>query len=256
MRSKPDPEREGNPSFSGRRASTVQSTWVALSLECTRFNISALLICSQWRCKHLQEQPIRAFFRIYLLTNNLLDHYIFTLSETHLPIYRTKDHNRPPDDENATAVNHPLLRRRLETPRPHRANHPHRPRHRPLHRPRDNPEPARDKIQHRRYHHGTSTFLLPGNTTLNACGTLHLEPRDLTSKQGIKSLVVIAYQLLTEHRARFRKWASTKANAILNSVEIVFWLAVLVVTGMGIGRASGAAAALSALTLILAIALE
>ena len=76
------------------------------------------------------------------------------------------------------------------------------------------------------------------------------------TKQGIKSLVVIAYQLLTEHRARFRKWASTKANAILNSVEVVFWLAVLVVTGMGVGRASGAAAALSALTLILAIALE
>jgi hypothetical protein len=67
---------------------------------------------------------------------------------------------------------------------------------------------------------------------------------------------VIAYQLLTEHRARFRKWASTKANAILNSVEVVFWLAVLVVTGMGAGRASGAAAALSALTLILAIVLE
>jgi len=44
--------------------------------------------------------------------------------------------------------------------------------------------------------------------------------------------------MLTEHHARFRKWASTKANAILNSVEIVFWLAVLVVTGMGAGRAS------------------
>ncbi|GAB7330169.1 hypothetical protein MBLNU13_g01842t1 [Cladosporium sp. NU13] len=73
---------------------------------------------------------------------------------------------------------------------------------------------------------------------------------------GIKSLIVIAYQLLTEHRSRFRKWASTKANAILNSVEVVFWLAVLVVTGMGVGRASGAAAALSALTLILAIVLE
>jgi hypothetical protein len=77
-----------------------------------------------------------------------------------------------------------------------------------------------------------------------------------TPTQGIKSLIVIAYQMLTEHRARFHKWASTKANAILNSVEVVFWLAVLVVTGMGIGRANGAASALSALTLILAIVLE
>lgn len=77
-----------------------------------------------------------------------------------------------------------------------------------------------------------------------------------TYLQGIKSLIVITYQLLTEHRGRFRKWASTKANAILNSVEVVFWLAVLVVTGMGVGGASGAAAALGALTLILAIALE
>jgi hypothetical protein len=82
------------------------------------------------------------------------------------------------------------------------------------------------------------------------------ECRLTAETQGIKSLIVIAYQMLTEHRTRFRKWASTKANAILNSVEIVFWLAVLVVTGMGVGRASGAAAALSALTLILAIVLE
>ena len=50
--------------------------------------------------------------------------------------------------------------------------------------------------------------------------------------------------------------SSSTANVILNSIEVVFWLAVLVVTGMGVGRASGAAAALSALTLILAIALE
>lgn len=62
--------------------------------------------------------------------------------------------------------------------------------------------------------------------------------------------------MLTEHRDRFRKWASTKANAVLNCLEIVFWLAVLVVTGMGVGRASGAAAALSALVLVSAIVLE
>lgn len=62
--------------------------------------------------------------------------------------------------------------------------------------------------------------------------------------------------MLTEHHTRYRKWASTKANAVLNCLEVVFWLAVLLVTGMGVGKASGAAAALSALTLILAIILE
>jgi hypothetical protein len=62
--------------------------------------------------------------------------------------------------------------------------------------------------------------------------------------------------MLTEDCERFRKWASTKANAVLNCLEIVFWLAVLVVTGMGVGRASGAAAAVSALVLVVAIVLE
>jgi ABC-type transport system involved in cytochrome c biogenesis permease component len=39
-------------------------------------------------------------------------------------------------------------------------------------------------------------------------------------------------------------------------VEVVFWLAVLVVTGMGVGRASGAAAALSAFVVVIAVVLE
>jgi hypothetical protein len=67
---------------------------------------------------------------------------------------------------------------------------------------------------------------------------------------------VITYQLLTEHTLRFRKWASTKANTILNCLEVVFWLAVLVVTGTTVGGSSGAAAALSALVLVIAIVLE
>ncbi|KAJ0376498.1 hypothetical protein COL26b_005312 [Colletotrichum chrysophilum] len=40
---------------------------------------------------------------------------------------------------------------------------------------------------------------------------------------GIKSLIIIGYQLLTGHKERFKKWASLKANAILNTMEIVFW---------------------------------
>lgn len=61
---------------------------------------------------------------------------------------------------------------------------------------------------------------------------------------------------MTEHTDRFRKWASTKANGILNALEVVFWLAVLVVTGKGLGRSSGSAAAVEAFILIMAIILE
>jgi hypothetical protein len=44
--------------------------------------------------------------------------------------------------------------------------------------------------------------------------------------QGAKSLMIIFYQILTEHFTFFKKWHSFKANAILNSLEIVFWGAV------------------------------
>ncbi|CAH0051855.1 unnamed protein product, partial [Clonostachys solani] len=43
---------------------------------------------------------------------------------------------------------------------------------------------------------------------------------------GAKSLVVVAYQLLSEHVAQWKRFASLKANLILNSLEIVFWAAV------------------------------
>ncbi|KAE8310131.1 hypothetical protein BDV41DRAFT_579790 [Aspergillus transmontanensis] len=47
---------------------------------------------------------------------------------------------------------------------------------------------------------------------------------------GAKSLVIILYQLLTEHVTALRKWASLKAYTILNALEIVFWAAVTVLT--------------------------
>ncbi|KAI0593271.1 hypothetical protein F4775DRAFT_521335 [Biscogniauxia sp. FL1348] len=43
---------------------------------------------------------------------------------------------------------------------------------------------------------------------------------------GAKSLIIIAYQLLSEHSRRFKKWESKKANLILNCLEILFWAAV------------------------------
>lgn len=40
-------------------------------------------------------------------------------------------------------------------------------------------------------------------------------------------MVIIFYQILTEHVARFKKWRSLKAYAILNGLEVVFWAAVV-----------------------------
>ena len=44
--------------------------------------------------------------------------------------------------------------------------------------------------------------------------------------QGAKSLVVIAYQVLTEHVSRYRRWHSYKANVFLNCFEVTAWAAV------------------------------
>ncbi|PLB43220.1 hypothetical protein P170DRAFT_481166 [Aspergillus steynii IBT 23096] len=56
------------------------------------------------------------------------------------------------------------------------------------------------------------------------------QPRTRATSMGLgmgaKSLVIIAYQLLTEHVDRLRRWASFKAFTILNALEIVFWAAV------------------------------
>ncbi|KAH6988157.1 hypothetical protein BKA56DRAFT_669724 [Ilyonectria sp. MPI-CAGE-AT-0026] len=49
-----------------------------------------------------------------------------------------------------------------------------------------------------------------------------------------KTIIVIAYQLLTEHVSRFQKWASLKAYAILNTLEVFLWFVVIILTLWGI----------------------
>ncbi|KAH6892631.1 hypothetical protein B0T10DRAFT_458339 [Thelonectria olida] len=51
---------------------------------------------------------------------------------------------------------------------------------------------------------------------------------------GMKTVIVLSYQLLTEHVSGLRKWGSLRAYAILNSLEVVFWAAVIGVTFYGI----------------------
>ncbi|KAI8685099.1 hypothetical protein NCS57_00178100 [Fusarium keratoplasticum] len=38
-----------------------------------------------------------------------------------------------------------------------------------------------------------------------------------------KSLIIILYQVLSDHVRAFKKWSSLKAYVILNALEIVFW---------------------------------
>lgn len=40
-------------------------------------------------------------------------------------------------------------------------------------------------------------------------------------------MIIISYQILTQHFARFGRWKSYKAYAILNGLEIIFWAAVV-----------------------------
>ncbi|KAF4966830.1 hypothetical protein FSARC_5545 [Fusarium sarcochroum] len=43
---------------------------------------------------------------------------------------------------------------------------------------------------------------------------------------GAKSLIILSYEILTEHFSRFQRWGSLKAYFILNTMEVVFWAAV------------------------------
>ncbi|KNG49053.1 cytochrome p450 [Stemphylium lycopersici] len=50
---------------------------------------------------------------------------------------------------------------------------------------------------------------------------------------GAKSLILLAYLILSEHAPRFRRWHSYKAHAIISCLEVVFWGAVAGLTFQG-----------------------
>lgn len=69
-------------------------------------------------------------------------------------------------------------------------------------------------------------------------------------------MIIIIYQILTEHFKRFERWHSYKANAILNSLEIVFWAAVcFLMIQANIQRCVGTSCALSWVVVVVAIIL-
>ncbi|KAL4793104.1 hypothetical protein BDV19DRAFT_391547 [Aspergillus venezuelensis] len=72
----------------------------------------------------------------------------------------------------------------------------------------------------------------------------------------LKSGVFMAYQMLTAHVNRLKKWANTKINITLNIIDTVFWFALFVITIMGTrGSHSTSSRALGALVIILAFVL-
>ncbi|KAK4236150.1 sterol uptake control protein 2 [Achaetomium macrosporum] len=69
---------------------------------------------------------------------------------------------------------------------------------------------------------------------------------------SVKSIIIIAYQLLTEHTRRFARWKSLKANFILNCIEPVFWLTLIVLKFMGISSlCSGSSCAVAWISMLL-----
>ncbi|KAL6232831.1 hypothetical protein BDW75DRAFT_246902 [Aspergillus navahoensis] len=83
-------------------------------------------------------------------------------------------------------------------------------------------------------------------------------PRARTNTWGIavcvKSAVFMAYQVLTAHVDRLKRWANTKVNVVLNIIDTVFWFALIIISIMGaIGSRSVSSRALGAIVVILAI---
>lgn len=77
-----------------------------------------------------------------------------------------------------------------------------------------------------------------------------------STAQGVKSIIIIGYQLLSEHTARFSRWRSLKANAVLNCIEVVFWLAAIIVKFMGISRTcTGNSCAVNVIILLVALSI-
>ena len=73
---------------------------------------------------------------------------------------------------------------------------------------------------------------------------------------GIKTIVVMGYQLLTTHVSKLRRWRNLKVYSVLNGMEVVFWFVVVIITGMGMGRyCEGAYCGLNGLMLLISLTL-
>ncbi|KAJ4992526.1 hypothetical protein SVAN01_01909 [Stagonosporopsis vannaccii] len=61
---------------------------------------------------------------------------------------------------------------------------------------------------------------------------------------SIKSALFLLYQYLTTHMDRFRRFASLKANFILDTLDCLLWFTAFIISCMGGGRCVGSSCAL------------
>jgi hypothetical protein len=104
---------------------------------------------------------------------------------------------------------------------------------------------------------GLAPFVGRGDIMVIAIVSLvHLPQKKhpLMTSKGVKSILFIAYQIVTERSTRYRKWASLKANVVLNSIEIPFWLVVIILKFMGVSTfCSGSSCGVSVIIGLVAI---
>ncbi|KAJ4403802.1 hypothetical protein N0V91_006315 [Didymella pomorum] len=61
---------------------------------------------------------------------------------------------------------------------------------------------------------------------------------------SIKSALFLLYQYLTSHKQAFKRWASLKANFILDTFDCLLWFTAFIISCMGGGRCAGSGCAL------------
>lgn len=72
---------------------------------------------------------------------------------------------------------------------------------------------------------------------------------------AIKSALFLLYQYLTAHVARFSRWASAKANFLLDALDCLLWFTAFIVTCMGGKRCAGGGCAGVGIAAVLALLL-
>ncbi|RAK81602.1 uncharacterized protein BO72DRAFT_524495 [Aspergillus fijiensis CBS 313.89] len=72
----------------------------------------------------------------------------------------------------------------------------------------------------------------------------------------IKAALFLAYQTLTTYHERFKRWASPRANMILDIIDTIFWFALFIISIMGAsGGHSTSSKALGGIVAVLALGL-
>ncbi|KZM26172.1 uncharacterized protein EKO05_0000460 [Ascochyta rabiei] len=72
---------------------------------------------------------------------------------------------------------------------------------------------------------------------------------------AIKSALFLLYQYLSTHMARFRRFASLKANYILYQLDCLLWFTAFFISCMGGGRCGGSSCTLIAVATTIALLL-